>query len=162
MEDAEEVIQGETDNCTPELLDYKRYELKYKEDIYSLLIERYSDDYIQFELRKSNSISLYHYITKYKFNDIIKRLSLKKEYQQDSSKVFKFFVLAVKNKKIHLEYNNYNKNIMELILMKEKDVNEIEGKLELNKNKFQNDEMFNILINEINEIKNKKKKIKII
>ena len=38
MEDAEEVIQGETDNCTPELLDYKRYELKYKEDIYSLLL----------------------------------------------------------------------------------------------------------------------------
>ena len=46
MEDAEEVIQGETEGCTPELLDSKRYELKYKEDIYSLLIERYSDDYI--------------------------------------------------------------------------------------------------------------------
>ena len=110
MEDAEEVMQGETEGCTPELLDSKGYELKYKEDIYSLLIERYSDDYIQFELRKSNSISLYHYITKYKFNDIIKRLSLKKEYQQDSSKVFKFFDLAVKNKKIHLEYNNYKNN----------------------------------------------------
>ena len=40
MEDAEEVIQGETEGCTPELLDSKRYELKYKEDIYSLLIER--------------------------------------------------------------------------------------------------------------------------
>ena len=160
MEDVEEVIQSETEVCTPELLDSKGYELKYKEDIYSLLIERYSDDYIQFELRKSNSISLYHYITKYKFNDIIKRLSLKKEYQQDSSKVFKFFDLALTNKKIHLEYNNYNKNIMELILMKEKDVNEIEGKLELNKNKIENDEMFNILINEINEIKNNKKENK--
>ena len=43
----------------------------------SLLLDIYD---IQFELRKSNSISLYHYITKYKFNDIIKRLSLKKEY----------------------------------------------------------------------------------
>ena len=46
MEDAEEVIQGETENYIPELLDSKRYELKYKEVIYSLLIERYSDDYI--------------------------------------------------------------------------------------------------------------------
>ena len=46
---------------------------------------------------------------------------------------------------------------MELILKKEKDVNEVEGKLELNKNKIENDEMFNILINEINEIKNNKK-----
>ena len=43
----------------------------------SLLLDIYD---IQFELRKSNSISKYHYITKYKFNDIIKRLSLKKEY----------------------------------------------------------------------------------
>ena len=87
MEDVEEVIQGETKGCTPELLDSRGYELKSKEDIYSLLIERYSDDYIHFELRKSNSISLYHYITKYKFNVIIKRLSLKNEYQQDSSKI---------------------------------------------------------------------------
>ena len=59
MEDAEEVIQGETEGCTPKLLDSKRYELKYKEDIYSLLIERYSDDYIQFELRKSTEKQAY-------------------------------------------------------------------------------------------------------
>ena len=38
MEDAEEVIQGETEGCTPELLHSKRYELKFKEDIYSLLL----------------------------------------------------------------------------------------------------------------------------
>ena len=43
----------------------------------SFLLDIYD---IQFELRKSNSISLYHYITKYKFNDIIKLLTLKKEY----------------------------------------------------------------------------------
>ena len=160
MEDAEEVIQGETEGCTPELLDSKRYELKYKEDIYSLLIERSSDDYIHFQLRKSNNISMYHYINKYKYNDIIKIFSLQNEYQKDSSKVFQFFDLAVKNEKIKLEFNNYNKNIMELILKNEKDINEIEGKLELNKNKIENDEMFNILINEINEIKNNKKENK--
>ena len=87
MEDIEEAIQGETENYTPVLLESKKYELKYKEDIYSLLIERYSDDYIQFELKKSNNISLYHYKNKYKYNDITKILSLQKEYQQDSSKV---------------------------------------------------------------------------
>ena len=125
MEDAEEVIQGETENCTPELLDSKRYELKYKEEIYSLLIERSSNDYIHFHLRKSNNISMYHYINKYKYNDIIKILSLQNEYQKDSSKVFQFFDLALTNKKIQLEYNSY-KNIMELILKNEKDVNEKE------------------------------------
>ena len=156
MEDVEEVIQGETENCTPELLDSKRYELKYKEDIYSLLIERYSDNYIQFELRKLNSISLYHYITKYKFNDIIKCLSLKNEYQQDSSKVFQLFDLALTTKKIKLEFNS-DKNI---ILIMKKDLNKEKGKLVLNKNKIENDEMFKILINEINEIKNNKKENK--
>ena len=75
MEEVEEIIY------TPELIESKKYELKYKEDFYSLLIKRYSDDYIQFELRKSNNISLYHYIKKYKFNDLIKLLSFKKEYQ---------------------------------------------------------------------------------
>ena len=114
MEDAEEVIQGETEGCTPELLHSKRYELKFKEDIYSLLIERSSDDYIHFELRKSNNISMYHYINKYKYNDIIKIFALENEYQKDSSKVFQFFDSALANKKIKLEYNNY-KNIMELI-----------------------------------------------
>ena len=43
----------------------------------SLLLDIYD---IQFELRKSNSISLYYYIIKYKFNDIIKLLTLKNEY----------------------------------------------------------------------------------
>ena len=130
MEDAEEVIQGETE-CTPELIDSKKYELKYKEDIYSLLIERYSDGYMQFELRKSNNISLYHYINKYNYKDITKILSLQNEYQKDSSKIFQFFNLAIINKKIELEYNN-DKSIF---LITKKDLNKKEGKLELNKKK---------------------------
>ena len=125
-----------------------------------MIIERASDDYIHFQLRKSNNISMYHYINKYKYNDIIKIFALENEYQKDSSKVFQFFDSALANEIIKLEFNNYNKNIMEIILKKERDDNEIEGKLELNKNKIENDEMFNILINEINEIKNNKKENK--
>ena len=160
MEDIEEVLQGETENCTPELIESKKYEVKYKEDIYSLLIERTSDDYIHFQLYKSNNISLYHYINKYKYNNIINIFSLQNEYyQKDSSKLFLLFDLALTNKKLKFEYNN-NKIIMKLILKKEKDFNEIEGKLELNKNKIENDEMFNILINEINVIKNNKRENK--
>ena len=76
MEDVEEVIHGEIENCTPELIDSKKYELKYNEDIYSLLIESSSDNYIRFVLRKSNNISMYQYINKYKYNDISKIFSL--------------------------------------------------------------------------------------
>ena len=45
-----------------------------------MIIERSSDDYIHFELKKSNNISMYHYINKYKYNDIIKILSTQNEY----------------------------------------------------------------------------------
>ena len=100
MEDAEEeVIQGETENCTPELLDSKRYELKFKEDIYSLLIKKTSDDYIHFELKKSNNISMYLYINKYNYIIITNIFSLTNEYQKDSSKVFQFFDSALTNEK---------------------------------------------------------------
>ena len=43
-----------------------------------LLLDLYD---IHFELRKSNNISMYHYINKYKYNDIIKILSLQNEYR---------------------------------------------------------------------------------
>ena len=42
---------------------------------------------------------------------------------------------------------------MELILKQEKDVNELEGKLELNKKKIENDEMFNILTLWLRQVK---------
>ena len=42
-----------------------------------LLLDLYD---IHFELRKSNNISMYHYINKYKYNDIIKIFSLQNEY----------------------------------------------------------------------------------
>ena len=45
---------------------------------------------------------------------------------------------------------------MELILNKTLDFDEIECRLALNKNRIENDDIFNMLINEINEIKNKK------
>ena len=92
MEDAEEVIQGETEGCTPELLDSKRYELKYKEDIYSLLIERHSGDNIQFELRKSSNISMYNYINKYKYKDITKFYHYKMNISKILLKYFDFLI----------------------------------------------------------------------
>ena len=42
-----------------------------------LLLDLYD---IHFQLRKSNNISMYHYINRYKYNDIIKILSLQNEY----------------------------------------------------------------------------------
>ena len=155
MENIEAPMPYNTPNFQLKLIESKKYELKYKEDIYSLLIERYSDDNIFFKLRKSNNLSIYNYMNKYNYNDITRLFLLQKEYYENLSKVFQFFDLALINKKIKLEYNN-DKNIMELILNKKLDFDEVECKLVLNKNKIENDEMFIMLINEINEMKNNK------
>ena len=155
MEYIDEEILCETENYQSELVESKKYTLNYKEDIYSLLIERYSDDNIGFKISQSYNISLYYYKNKYNYTEITKLFLLQKEYYQDLSKVFKFFDAALTKKKIKLEYNE-NKKTMELILNKTLDFDEIECRLALNKNRIENDDIFNMLINEINEIKNKK------
>ena len=62
---------------------YIQYYYKIKDKM-RLLLDLYD---IHIELSKSNNISMYHYINKYKYNDIIKILSLQNEYKKDSSKV---------------------------------------------------------------------------
>ena len=52
-----------------------------------MIISKNTYNNIHFELRKSNNISFYNYINKYKYNDIIKIFSLQNEYHKDSSKV---------------------------------------------------------------------------
>ena len=137
------------------IIESKKYELKYENEEFSLLMEIYSDDNIYFKLRKSKNLSLYEYSNKHNYNEITKLFLLQKEHYKDLSKIFHFFDLAFTRKKIKLEYNK-EKNVMLLKLNKILDFDEIECKLELNENKIQKDEMFNLLIDEINEIKNNK------
>jgi len=76
MENIEELVQYETPGFLLQLLESKKYELKYKDDIYSLLVERFSDENIYFKLRKSNNLSLYHYMNKYNYDEIVKHFLL--------------------------------------------------------------------------------------
>ena len=138
------------------LLLSKKYQLKYEKDEYNLLIEIYTDDNIYFNLRKSNNLSLYSYMNNYNYNDITSKFLLHKDHYKDLTKVFHFFDLALINNKIKLELDQV-KNIMLLKLNKILDFDEIECKIELNKNKMTKDDIINLLIDEINEIKNNKK-----
>ena len=155
MENIEAPEPYETPNFLMKLIQSKKYELKYKDDIYSLLVERYSDENIYFKLRKLNNLSLYHYMNKCNYDDIIKIFLLQREYYDDLTKIFQFFDLAMTKNKIELEFNK-DKNAMELKLKKVLDFDEIECKLELNQKKIEKDEMFTILIDEISELKIKK------
>ena len=142
-------------NNQEKLIQSKIFELKCEEQNYCLLLEIYSDNNIYFKLRESNKLSLYYYLNKYNYEDITKLFLLYKEYYTNISKVFHFFELAFTKEKIKFELNK-EKNIMILKLNKIIDFDKIECKLELNENKIQKDEMFNLLIDEINEIKNNK------
>ena len=159
MENIEAPEPYETPGYLMKLIESKKYELKYEDDTYTLLVERYSDENIYFKLRKSNNLSLFHFMNKCDYNGITKSFLLQKEYYEDMSKVFQFFDLSLTKNKIKLEFNKV-KNTMELKLNKVLDFDEVECKLELNQKKLEKDEMFSILINEINEIKNKKEENK--
>jgi len=141
----------------PKLIDFKNYDLKCEKDVYFLRMEIYSDDNIQFTLRKYNNLSLYHYNNKFNYNDIIKLFLLQKENFKDINKIFKFFDLALNKKKINLEYDN-QKNLMILKLKKLLKFGEVECKLDLIYKMMPQNEMISILIEEIKDIKNNNKK----
>ena len=146
----------DTPNISNEVLQSKKYELELGEDIYSLLIETNSDNKIFFKLRKSNNLSLYHFINKYSYEQITKLFFLHKEHYKDLNKVFHFFDLFLPKNKMNFEFNKEG-NIIILKLKKILDFDEIECKLELYNEMIPQKEMFCLLIDEINEIKNNKK-----
>ena len=145
MEDIEEP-EPETPD---EILNYKNYELNLKEDIYSFEIELFSNNLISFKLSKSNTLSLYYYIKKYKINDIFTILSLNKNKYADLSEIILCFDEIIKNKNLNLVYDNVNK-IMILKIKRVIDSKEIESNLKLNEIKFTNEEMFKVLIDKEN------------
>ena len=144
-------FQIQNNQC--KIIESKRFELNIEEQIYSLLMEINSDDNIYFKLRKSKELCLYQYINKFNYDNITKLFLLQKEYYKDLIKIFHFFDSAFTKKKMKLEYNK-EKDVMLLKLNKILDFDEIECILELNKSQIPIDEMFNLLIEEMNEKNN--------
>ena len=120
-----------------------------------MMMELYSNDKLFFKLRKSDSIQLYHYIKEYKYDDILNLLLLHKKHYENLSKIFIFCDKAINNKKVSLVYNE-NKKIMILKLKRTLDFEEFECDIELNETKIKNEEIFKLLIDEINMLKNSK------
>ena len=140
------------------IIDSKNYELNLGENAYSLLMETDSEDKLHFKLNNPNKLSLTTYEKIYKYDEILNLLLLHKAQYEDLSKIFLFFDKAITNNKLNLSYNENNKKMF-LKLKRQTDFEEFECNLELNEMKLTNEEMFKMLINEINVIKlNKKEK----
>ena len=133
------------------LIESKKYELKLREDAYSLLIERF-ENLISFKIRQINNICLYQYFREYKYEDILNLLSLIKNQYGDLSKIFIYFDKMINKQKVFLDYNNQNK-LMILKVKRTVDIEEFECNLELEETKLENDEINKLLIDEIKILK---------
>ena len=133
------------------LIESKKYELKLREDTYSLLIERF-ENLISLKIRQINNICLYQYFREYKYEDILNLLSLIKNQYGDLSKIFIYFDKMINKQKVFLDYNNQNK-LMILKVKRTVDVEEFECNIELEETKLENDEINKLLIEEIKILK---------
>ena len=84
------------------LIESKKYELKYEEDVYSLFIKLYSDETICFKLRKENSLALNQYGNIFNYDKMTTLFLLQKEFYDNMDKIFNFIDIALNEKKINL------------------------------------------------------------
>ena len=143
---------------TPEpttLIESKKYELNYEEDTYSLLIETYSNETIFFQLRKANNLSLNQYTKTCNCNEMRRLFFLRRENYDKMETIFNFIDTILTRKELNLDYNE-RENKMILKYTRQIDLNEVECELELYNDIIPKNEMFILLIKEINDIKENK------
>ena len=147
--DEDKITQFNKVNKEIKLIKSKKYELKYEEDYFTLIIETHSDNNVYFKIRKKHHLSLYHYINCFIYNDLKKFFLSEKEGLKETSNIFNIFDKLIMNSNIKLEYNKQEK----LMILKLKDN---DYKIKLYEKTIENNELHYILIDEINEIKNDK------
>ena len=132
----------------------RKYKLCLNNSIYSLAIENLSKENILFKLRQINNISYTCYLKNYSLDNLIKELNLPGQIYNQITKIFELFDLLISNNKIKIDF--YNRN-MNLCLKLNENSCEKEYTISLIKDQMDLKEMVEVLIEEINEIKNKDK-----
>ena len=148
-------------NITPEpnqieKLETKNYKLNLNNNTFLLEIETDPKGNINFKVKQLNIITKNYYSKLYTFEEIFNKLSLIKQHHDSISKIFNFIDKSISLGKMIL-IEDQNKNII-LSLKRSLDFGEeVEYKIELDKNKMKDEEIMDILIEQINEIKSKDK-----
>ena len=135
----------------------EEYELNLGEESFSLLIGINSNDKIFLKLKNKQNLLLYDYTKEYKYDEIRDLLLLHEAQYKDLSKIMLYFKKAIENRKLELIYNEENKKMI-IRVTKVADFEELKIPIELNEKKLSNEEMFQILFEEINSIKNSNNK----
>ena len=135
------------------LLQTKEYEYQINSDTYTLRINAYSDQTIQFYLKQTNKIPIYYYEKNFTYDQIINTLKLMKELYNDITKVFSFYDISITKKKIILK-EDIKKKQMILNMQKEIDYMLIQCNIEMDQKQLKNEDMIQIITEEINKLKN--------
>ena len=136
------------------MLDNKEYKLEVNKDKYNLYIEIFSDETILIKLKQSNVLTNIQYREEFSYESIIKELySLNKIYP-NIKEVFALIDYSINKNRFNLIKNEQNKT---MILSIKININskEMESNLSLKQELTSNKEIIYILINEMNQLKNK-------
>ena len=136
------------------LTNSRNYELNFGENNYSLIMEMYSNDTINFKVRKLNDLSLYQYVNRYNYNELIKILKMQNENYKNIDQIFTFIDIAIINKQTNIDYDEKS-NAMTLKIIRNNFIFNDEYILELNSIRIPQDEFLGLLVEEV--INNKKK-----
>ena len=153
MEAQNEPMFYTIDEDSKTLLQTKEYQYQINSDTYTLRINAYSDQTIQFYLKQTNKIPIYYYEKNFTYDQIINTLKLIKELYNDITKVFSFYDISITKKKIILK-KDIKKKQMILNMQKEIDYMLIQCNIEMDQKQLKNEDMIQIITEEINKLKN--------
>ena len=141
------------------ILESKVYNLPTNDNnLYELIIQAFNNEKIHFKIRQVNKITDLSYEKRFTYEEITKILLLETNYYNNIQKIFKFCDSALNNNKVVIipEIENYKR--IKFLLKKRMDFDEVDCTFYLTEKINSKDEIIQILIDEINELKNQKSK----
>lgn len=145
------------ENVTPEqneqnfVAEKKDYKLSLDNDTFQLEIETFLNGNINFKITQLNQISESFFNKKYSFDEILQKLYSPKNFYENISNVLKFINMSISEKKVILIKDKEQK--IQLCIKKMIDYKEVDCIIELDEIKLNNDEILQLLLNELKEIK---------
>ena len=145
------------ENVTPEqneqnfVAEKKDYKLSLDNDTFQLAIETFLNGNINFKITQLNQISESFFNKKYSFDEILQKLYSPKNFYENISNVLKFINMSISEKKVILIKDKEQK--IQLCIKKMIDYKEVDCIIELDEIKLNNDEILQLLLNELKEIK---------
>ena len=157
MENQKEMKPKIKDDLENKIAIQNQYLLKFDSTPFKLTIEiNIKDNSLSFRLRQVDNISYYHYVSEYNYGDVIKRLNLEKNDFKDIKNIADLLDTSIKNEKVLINKDE-KKNELILNIKLEKDSKEEDCFFNLENKIMSEKEIINILIEEINILKNKDK-----